>query len=137
MRKNEIVKLGEREIIVNELTVTQIDKVFGEFDINRKAARAEMLIDSNIPIEVVTTATGLKDEELNGEFTPSELNMIWEAVARVNDFLSKMMDRLSGEIDTLSKDVRQTRSPPPRLSLDSRRIHQCFRLRLFFFLAPA
>lgn len=105
MRNNEIINVNDKEITVKELTVTQIDNVFGSFDINRQAARSEMLLDSLIPIEVVSEATGLKDEELNGNFTPSELNQIWEAVAKANPFLCQMLSRLASTITKLSGDT--------------------------------
>ncbi|KJS00893.1 MAG: hypothetical protein VR65_10830 [Desulfobulbaceae bacterium BRH_c16a] len=93
MIKEEKIKVAGIDIDVRELTVAEIDKLFASFAIDRQATLAERLIDSPIPIEVVTAATGLGAEELNTKFSPSGLNDIWAATARVNDFLSKMIGR--------------------------------------------
>ena len=108
MRKEETVFIAEKEITVRELTVAQVDKVLSDFDQNRPVTKAEILINSVVPIEVVSASTGLTKEELNGDLTPSELNVIWEAVARVNDFLSGALLRTRDEIRESALTMRGT-----------------------------
>lgn len=98
MRKQETITVGERQIEVKELTVTDLDALFATFDIDRQPSLIEQLIESPIPMEVVVAATGIGEDELKA-FAPTELSTIWAATARVNDFLSRraeLLDRILG-----------------------------------------
>ena len=95
MRKIRELKIGERTITVNELTVAQVDALFSGFDAERPAHKAELLMESALPIEAVQMATGMTAEQLSGDICPSELAEIWQAVAEVNDFLSRLLDRMA------------------------------------------
>lgn len=93
MRKSKMVKIGESEVVVKELTAVQVGELIEGFDSNRKPHMAELLLNSVISIDVVVAATGVSAAEL-GDCTPSELDAIWTAVADVNDFLFRMLTSL-------------------------------------------
>ena len=95
MRKTREVQVGDRKITVNELTVAQVDALFSGFDAERPAHKAELLMESALPIEAVQMATGMTAEQLSGDICPSELAEIWQAVAEVNDFLSRLLGRMA------------------------------------------
>ena len=95
MRKTREVQVGDRKITINELTVAQVDALFSGFDAERPAHTAELLMESTLPIEAVQMATGMTAEQLSGDICPSELAEIWQAVAEVNDFLSRLLDRMA------------------------------------------
>lgn len=94
LRKSEELQLGEKKITIRELTVDELDGVLGALDTTRKPHWAEVLFESPVPVEVVVITTGIAKEEL-GKYTPSELYQLWVAVARVNDFLFKGLQRLA------------------------------------------
>ena len=95
MRKTKEVQIGERKITVNELTVAQVDALFNGFTAERPVHKAELLMDSAVPIEAVLLATGLTSEQLAEEIYPSELAEIWQAVEEVNGFLSNLLGRMA------------------------------------------
>lgn len=108
MRKSKAIKVGERQITVKELTATQVTDLMEGTGDKKRASTAELLMASPIPIEAVCAATGLSEEELNGDMTPSELDAIWGAVAEVNCFLLRMMQRfqkVAEEILTLKESA--------------------------------
>ncbi|KJR97211.1 MAG: hypothetical protein VR65_25020 [Desulfobulbaceae bacterium BRH_c16a] len=109
MIKEEKIVVRDKDIIVKELTLTAVDALFASFSIDRAPTLAERLIDSPIPVEVVTASTGLQDDELNA-FTPSEIDEIWKATARVNDFLSVMVERTVKLLPDLSTDLTENGS---------------------------
>lgn len=92
--KEKNIDFGGRTITVKELTVRQVDGLFENATADRKATTAELLINSSIPIDAVIASSGLTVEELGGDVLPSELERLWSAVAEVNDFLSRMCERL-------------------------------------------
>ncbi len=94
MRKSKTIKVGDREVTIAELTAEQVTALLEGSADKKRASTAELLMASPIPIEAVCAATGLSAEELNGNMAPSELEAIWQAVAEVNDFLLRMMERL-------------------------------------------
>ncbi|KJS02239.1 MAG: hypothetical protein VR65_06235 [Desulfobulbaceae bacterium BRH_c16a] len=98
MRKQKVIKIGDQEITVNELTSAQIDELLSTFNGDRAVHPTELLLDSVIPVEAVTLSTGIAGAKLGGkecENTPTELDEIWKAVAEVNDFLSRLLERLA------------------------------------------
>lgn len=101
MRKSKVIKIDDREITVNELTVAQVTALMEGAGKKTSATTAELLMPNPIPIEAVSVSTGISVDDLNGTMTPSELAMVWEAVAEVNDFLSQMMQRLQVVAETL------------------------------------
>lgn len=103
MRKSKTIKLAGREITVNELTVRQIDELIAGIDADRMIQIVEMIINDHIPIEAVIASTGLTADDLAGDFTPSELRTLWDAVGEVNDFLSDLMVRMAAVGEKMSE----------------------------------
>lgn len=100
MRKQKVITIGDREITINELTAAQIDGMLSSFNESRPVHPTELLLDAVIPVEAVTLSTGMTGPELGGSecnYAPSELDEIWRAVAEVNSFLSRLMERLAKE----------------------------------------
>ena len=95
MRKTKEMRIGERTITVNELTVAQVAELFDGFTADRVVHKAELLVNSAVPIEAVLLATGMTAEQLAGDIYPSELAEIWQAVEEVNDFLSQLLGRMA------------------------------------------
>jgi hypothetical protein len=87
--------------VVNELTVKDMDATLAAIDQKRPDHWAEILLDTKIPVEIVTASTGLQAGELE-EMTPTELEVVWGAVARVNDFLSRGLTRLGDIAEKLA-----------------------------------
>lgn len=111
MRKSKTIRIDDREITVKELTASQVEALMDGSSDKRRASVAELLMASHIPIEAVCAATGISADELNGEMAPSELAIIWEAVAEVNGFLSAMMQRLMGVAEELMA-MKGSAAPP-------------------------
>ncbi len=109
MRKEETIVINGKEVTVRELTVTQVDSLM------RLPSRAplavELLIDTPILAEAVCMATGLTEEEINGPLSPSEACELWAAVARVNDFLSRLVERLGAAAGKLLDPSGQQPAP--------------------------
>lgn len=99
MRKNKTIKINNRDINVEELTASQIYGMLSNLNEKRAVHPTELLLDAVIPVEAVVLATGMTTAELGGndcDYTPSELDEIWQAVAEVNDFLCRLMVKLAG-----------------------------------------
>ena len=109
MRKSKTITINQREITANELTVRQIDTFMAEVDTDRQIYSVEMILNDPVPIEVVQLSTGLTAAELAGDFTPTELRAIWDAVGAVNDFLSDLMVRMAAA----GEKIGATTSAPP------------------------
>lgn len=110
MRKKEEITIGEEKITVKELTPELVQNIFSAFDVNRLPTMAERLLDSPIPIEVVEACTGISSADLQAKFTPTELEKIWAATGRVNDFLSKFIGQLDQVLHLAEKTLTSTGS---------------------------
>lgn len=90
-KKLNIDSLGE--ITVRELTVAQVTEMVEQVQRpDRPNYLIEAILETRLPIEAVVLATGLAEEKLNSDITPSEAARVWEAVAEVNSFLSRKLD---------------------------------------------
>ena len=97
------ITVGGKEIVAKTLTASQIADLMAKLDGSRKATLAEMLMDSDVPIDAVLVSTGLPAEWFSGPVTPDEIHQVWEAVIEVNDFLSRMLTRLAAIADILGR----------------------------------
>ena len=111
MRKKKTITIGERQVDVNELTVAQVDALLNPVggSAAREMSAAELLVDSVVPIEAVCASTGLSADEINATLAPSEAAALWAAVAEVNDFLSRMLERFA----KVAEVARERSAPPP------------------------
>lgn len=89
------ITVGGKDIVAKTLTASQIADLMAKMDGSRKATLAEMLMDSDVPIDAVLVSTGLSAEWFSGPVTPDEIHQVWEAVIEVNGFLSRMLARLT------------------------------------------
>lgn len=103
MRKKETVKIGEMSVTVDELTAAQVDMLLQASGEAKAASAIELLMDSPIPLEAVCASTGLSKQELDN-MAPSDAALVWEAVARVNNFLSRMLERLAAVAAKIQPD---------------------------------
>jgi hypothetical protein len=92
---DKTINVGGKEIVAKTLTAEQIADLMEKMDGKRKAVLAEMLMDSEVPIDAVLASTGLPAEWFDGQVTPDEINQVWEAVIEANGFLSRMITRLA------------------------------------------
>jgi hypothetical protein len=101
------ITINGRDIVAKTLTAPQIADLMAGLDGTRKATLAEMLMDSDVPIDAVLASTGLSADWFEGPVTPDEIFQVWEAVIATNGFLSRMLSRLTTIADVLE---------PPRQS---------------------
>lgn len=94
MRRSKIITIeGLGEITVKELTVAQVTEMAERVQRpDRPNYLIEAILETRLPMEAVVLATGLAEEKLNSDITPSEAAQLWEAVAEVNSFLSRKLD---------------------------------------------
>ncbi len=53
------ITVGDKDIVAKTLTASQIADLMAKMDGSRKATLAEMLMDSDVPIDAVLVSTGL------------------------------------------------------------------------------
>lgn len=103
LKKSETIQTDDGSTInIRELTVMDMDEVLGKIDDKRPPHWAEILFETQTPVEIVTASTGITGENMK-KYTPTELHAIWEGVERVNDFLSRGLGRLQGLAERLGK----------------------------------
>lgn len=93
MRKSKTLTIDDQEIICNELSAEEIQKILDGLD-DLQIGIIDMLFPDRIPSSAVKVSTGKIDEELNG-YTPSELETIIDAVEEVNPTLADLLQRLA------------------------------------------
>ena len=108
MRKSKIVRLGDREITVKELTVAQVRSIISELESNYELAILDLMF-TDVPSLALQMSTGLSDSELD-DYSPSELTPLIEAFREANPFFVQMMNRLSalGEVALQSSSAGQS-----------------------------
>ena len=89
MRRSKIIKMGDREVTLKELTVQEIadcmDAVAGgAVDV------LDLLMPGKLPSEAVIRSSGLERSELQA-FAPSALDSLWEAAGETNPFFLHMV----------------------------------------------
>jgi len=89
MKRSKIIKLGDREVTLKELTVQEIadcmDAVAGgAVDV------LDLLMPGKLPSEAVVRSSGVERAELQG-CAPSALEPLWEAAGEVNPFFLRMV----------------------------------------------
>jgi hypothetical protein len=100
MRKTKNIKIDDKEIVVKELTVAQVDELFNEKNpVGGTTVDLLMGDDATVPVKAVTLSTGLTYDEM-AEMPPSDLKTIWIAVEELNDFLCQLLRKLAQNITT-------------------------------------
>lgn len=89
MKRSKIIKMGDREVTLKELTVQEIADCMDAVAAGA-ADETDLLMIGRLPSEAVIRCAGLERAELRGR-TPSELAPLWEAAGEVNPFFVTMM----------------------------------------------
>jgi hypothetical protein len=95
MRNSKIIKIGTKEITVRELSVREIDGLFGEYrDSDYVPHTLDLLIDKPVTFKVVLLCIGQKEEELLDEdITPSAIIPLYDAVIELNPSLAALGEK--------------------------------------------
>ncbi len=98
MRRSKLVRLGDREITVKELTVAQVRSILSELETGTELAVLDLLF-TDVPTIALLASTELSENDL-AEYSPSELEPLIDAFREANPFFVKMMKRLAalGEV---------------------------------------
>ena len=93
----------DKTITIKELTVRQVREVFEQLT-HEGQLFIDDLLDQPVPAKVVTEATGITLEELEGA-RPSELITLCGEVVKVNPTLASMIQRRIEAADRLEKII--------------------------------
>ncbi|HDD52940.1 MAG TPA: hypothetical protein ENF32_02580 [Thermosulfidibacter takaii] len=87
------VRLGDRDVMVKELTVAQVRQLLDEFERPGEVHVLDMMFEE-APAMALSMSTGLEVAELE-EYSPSELEPLKEAFLETNPFFVRLVKRLS------------------------------------------
>jgi len=99
-----------KAIVVRQLTAAEVADYLDHAE-GLTMTVADMLMDRQIPAQVVATACGLTVAELNGDVLPSELNDLWDAVEAENPFFCRLMERLAATAKKMAGMERGAAAP--------------------------
>ena len=100
MRKEKTIKIDEREIVVHELTVKEIGELMNP-DENQKISTIDMLFGQEVTATAIAKATGLEIEDMEENFSPSDIKLIVDTMKELNAFFFDMTARLVGAASAL------------------------------------
>ncbi len=95
MQRSKTVTVGERDITVKELTVSQIRDLMDNLEKDTETYTIDMLFPDSVPAIAVSESTGIPIKKLEADFTPSELKQIIEGVENLNPFFTNMISRIA------------------------------------------
>ena len=99
MRKEEKLKIGDKELLVKELKVSQIIKITKKFpDFEGKNLEEIMVVLQGI---VPMCVEGIKVDEIM-DMTPSEMKELYDAFKKANEVFFEMLDKV-GLLETLAR----------------------------------
>jgi hypothetical protein len=101
MRKRKVVKIDNREIMVNELSVQDILDILGE---SEEAAKEEPFSLSALLEKHLIKMTDLKIDDFK-TMTPSEIEQVYQAWREVNSAFFVLADRLG--LSALAVQVKE------------------------------
>lgn len=107
MRNSKILKIGERDVTVRELSVREIDGLFAGFRSADHAIHAlDLLIEKGITFDMVLLATGqTADELLSADVTPRELEPLYDQVLELNPSLAALAKKIGASAaETVKKE---------------------------------
>ena len=106
-KTKKITVEGLGELTVSELTGEQVDQLVNRDNTGRPFYVMEAMLDTALPIEAVSMATGLEAEKLNA-MPPSAAERIWQAVVEVNPFLSRMLEKFKPTLEDIAAAAKRT-----------------------------
>lgn len=93
MRKTKTIKIDDREILVRELTVAQITEMMESLN-DAEINNIDTLFPDRLPSAALFMSTGMTVNEI-AEYTPSEIEIMLDAVEEVNPTFAGLMQRLA------------------------------------------
>lgn len=103
MKKREVITLHGEEVEVSELTVHDVRTLFQRMESRRLEDTdgiifvLSVVIDSPIPPEALQLSAPAMTEERLFAATPGELKMLYDKVAELNPFLSRLGEKMRRE----------------------------------------
>lgn len=92
MRQLKEKTIGERKVILKELTVPEADRVFAIIEKGYTPRTMDWLFGDKLPAFVMDMIMDVSlDELLKDDLAPSELEPLYDAALEVNSFLSKSL----------------------------------------------
>jgi len=111
MRKEKIITLGDKSLTARELTVKQITQITEAFDGDgQKVSNIDMLFPDRLPSVALEMSLGLTGKQLS-EYSPSEIELMLDAVEAVNPTFASLMQRLA-RIGREALAARTSAEPP-------------------------
>ncbi len=93
MQRNKKIPVGDKEITVTELSVTQIRNLLDQME-QPEFSVIDLLFPDSVPSAAVVESTGISLDQLEA-YPPSELKFIIEGVESLNPFFVNMITRLA------------------------------------------
>ncbi len=116
MREAVIVSFGGEEIVARELSTFEVASLFEKIRQGRFEMHSiDMLMDFNIPFEVVLTSTGKSEDFfINKNVTPTALVSVYEAVTKANPGFAAMAARLVAQSPVQGEEKKEGETPSMR-----------------------
>lgn len=93
MQRNKKIPVGDKEITVTELSVSQIRNLLDQME-QADICIIDLLFPNSIPAAAVAESTGIDIKKLD-EYHPSDLKVIIEGVENMNPFFANMIARIA------------------------------------------
>lgn len=93
MQRSKKIPVGDKEITVKELSVTQISNLMDQME-QTEISIIDLLFPDGVPAVAVAESTGIGIKQLE-TYPPSELKLIIEGVENLNPFFANMITRLA------------------------------------------
>ena len=110
MAFEKVVKVGDREITVFELTVAQVRDMAKAAEVDNADPLSNWLIEDT-PFVVIAAMSSVKVEELD-EWRPSEIKQLADVCREVNPDFFAMSRRISAAVEKM-RGVSLTETSPP------------------------
>ncbi len=108
MLRTKKIPVGDKEITVTELSVTQIRNLLDQME-QTQVSIIDLLFPDGVPAVAVAESTGIDLKQLE-EYPPSELKIIIEGVENLNPFFANMIARLAKAGEQM---ISESASTPP------------------------
>jgi flagellar biosynthesis component FlhA len=93
MRKSKTIKIDDKEITASEITALESQQYIESLS-NDEGSFIDELFPDGLPASLIRLCTGLKEEELLA-FTPSEIELIMNAVEEINPTTASRIKKLA------------------------------------------
>lgn len=107
MQRTKAIIIDNKEIICSELLTGEVQEIMDGLE-TIKTGIIDMLFPDRIPSCAIKKSTGMSDENLN-KYSPSELEIIINAVEEVNPTFASLLQRLAA----VGRRYREMKSEKP------------------------